>query len=60
MKPKVLSGISVLIVTLLIVGAIFVPVVSATTSENVQDNIADGNALGLIGQKGDDFLDCHG
>jgi len=29
MKPKVLSGISVLIVTLLIVGAIFVPAVSA-------------------------------
>jgi len=60
MKPKFLSGIGALLAAMLIVGAIFVPVVSATTSENVQDNIANENALGLIGQKGDDFLDCHG
>jgi len=59
-NPKRIFSICVLFVALLVVSAAFVLAVGATTSENVQDSVVDGNALSVIGQRGDDFLDCHG
>jgi len=60
MKPKSLSGIGAMFAALLIIGAIFVPAVSATTSKNVQDSTADEITLGMIDRGGDEFLDCRG
>lgn len=60
MKTRSLSGIGALIVALLFVGAIFVPAVSATTSENAQDGTADTTTLNQVDRRGDDFLDCYG